>query len=765
MVALQLQESPIPDGEEINDIKKDPRFCRTCYNLHAGSANVTVSIGRIWVHDASGRENVARAKDNSKAPAWAQQARADYTPWRVEAELTDIAQSAAAGCTTCLLLKELLTKLNPAEADFNDPSLRLGFTFCKGNVLRLELDRVEEDDWIPDFWSPAMGEFERLGDYEVYALPGSPSPWPSVGSFVDKAWPGEDALNWKGGPAGHITSDPTSRPLLEKIHGWVKECKESHPICAEAASSIKSRLPKRVLSVGSGDVKDIHLFETDESLQIDEPYIALSHCWGKTHNLLLKKASLAQFKQRIPHDQLSNTFKHAVQLAQGLGIRYVWIDSLCIIQDDKKDWEIEAAKMASIYEGAYLVVAATGFPDGEAGFLSHKPAFITQTGSFPDGKPFELHGRQSIDHAAFSWGYKSPHLEDFINHLSAGRLVDPANYPLFYRAWCFQERMLATRILHFTKDEAIFDCLTCMNCECGALYNHQKDSLVPQRRILRTGQKHIPKMPARRQEVTRHNARWSFSTDNEFVLGHELWRDLVVSYSAKQITRKTDGLPAIAGLAIKLSGDLTGRYLAGLWEKDLVNGLRWYSVEAEADEPNENYTAPSWSWVSVHRGVSWGNDSFEDDTHFIKIDLSRTECPSSGLNPYGEIKYGYIFLTGRIMTLQCSVSSDRGKGSLKKDSPDSESHSFHRDHDDEFQKLGLREVTCLRLSTKARTVNAWDDDCALVLTKPNARLLSRQPEHVQKHEHVFQRVGYLSVYSHKNWHHDRDSKEVGLYLI
>jgi hypothetical protein len=236
-----------------------------------------------------------------------------------------------------------------------------------------------------------------------------------------------------------------------------------------------------------------------------------------------------------------------------------------------------------------------------------------------------------------------------------------------------------------------------------------------------------------------------------------------VSYSAKQITRKTDGLPAIAGLAIKLSSDLTGRYLAGLWEKDLINGLRWYPVETEIDEPNEDYTAPSWSWVSVHRGVSWGTESFQDDKHFIKIDLKRTECPSSGLNPFGEIKYGYIFLTGRIMTLQCSFSGNGG--SLTKDSPDSESHIFQPDHGYELRRLEVTEVICLRLCTKANTVNAWDDDWALVLRKPDARLLSRQPDHVQKHEHVFQRVGYLNVYSHKNWQHDRDSKEVEMYLI
>ncbi|KAI5458358.1 heterokaryon incompatibility protein-domain-containing protein [Mariannaea sp. PMI_226] len=653
----------------------------------------------------------------------------------------------------------------PPESNLNDPALRLGITFCKGSAMKLELDRVDEPEWIADFWTPSMGDFDRIGEYELYIMPGSHCPWPTIGSFIDKDWPGEDALHWKGGRAGHITHDPSSLTLLDTIQSWIETCRDTHSICFEAESSVQSRLPKRVISIDPSDVRNICLLEAVDSKSRDEPYIALSHCWGKTHNILLTKKSINQFKLRIPYDQLSNTFKDAVKLAQGLGVRYLWIDSLCIVQDDREDWEIEAAKMASIYEGAYLVAAATGFPDGNAGFLTAKKPFISQAGFFPDGKPFEIYGRDSLDHAAFSWGMKSAHFEDFINPTSAARLVNPSNYPLFYRAWCFQERALATRILHFTKDEIIFDCLTGINCECGALSNHQGDAFLPPRRILRLGHKHIPVAHDRRFNILQHNSRWSLQTSSQSILHNELWRDIVVSYSAKQITQKTDGLPALAGLAIKLSGELTGRYLAGLWEKDLLNGLRWYPVEKESDEQIDHYTVPSWSWVSVHRGVSWGNESFENDRYFPEVDLTRTECLPSGRNPFGEIKYGYIFMSGHVMTLKCFLSSPGEKAWLRKDGPDFEAHSFQPDNGYQFERLGLTEVICLRLSTKANTVNAYDDDCALVLRKPDPHILSRQPDHVQRSEYVFQRVGYLNVYPSKGWQHSRDSKAVDLYLI
>ncbi|KAF9772597.1 hypothetical protein IL306_009687 [Fusarium sp. DS 682] len=510
-----------------------------------------------------------------------------------------------------------------------------------------------------------------------------------------------------------------------------------------------------------GDVIESYEIYTLPVQQIKEPYIALSHCWGKTQHLISTKATLDQWKQNIPFNRFAKTFQDAIVISRELGIRYVWIDSLCIVQDDKQDWEIEAAKMASIYNGAELVLAATGSADGAGGCLFQREPFVTVSGSFPDGKPFEIYGRKVAKHAVFGWN-TDPSVSKGSSNPIAGTTVSEVNdYPLMTRAWCFQERLLATRILHYTKSEMIFDCLSSMECECGALEKHEDDPLVPARRIIKTGHKFITGTKSFRGSATNPSVPLK-GENKEFIEHHELWRDLIVQYSQKNITKRTDGLPAVAGLATEWYSNLTGRYLAGLWEKDLLNHLRWMPDEKDSGEEPQ-YIAPSWSWLSVHRGVTWGLESFEYDKFFVTVDFDRTACPLSGHNQFGEVESGYIFLTGRIMPVTFSI--DGNSVWLEKPGNDTRKPFERPDSLWRLRKLKNNELFCLRFSTRLSTRNAWDDDAALILVKADEEILKKQPEDVQKSANVYQRIGFITNYMTQGWSHERDSKEMGMYII
>ena len=108
----------------------------------------------------------------------------------------------------------------------------------------------------------------------------------------------------------------------------------------------------------------VRLYETQRELA---HYTTLSHCWGKKRIVTTTKATLGQRKLEVQWPRLSRTFQDAINITRALGIRYIWIDSLCIIQDDKEDWERESAKMAEIYSCSYLNLAATGSADGDGG--------------------------------------------------------------------------------------------------------------------------------------------------------------------------------------------------------------------------------------------------------------------------------------------------------------------------------------------------------------------------------------------------------------
>ncbi|KAL6407071.1 hypothetical protein AUP68_09897 [Ilyonectria robusta] len=769
-MAFDLKDSPFPLGDTHEQIRQNPKTCSTCLNLYPGSAYSAVPRQGIWFHEgsAANAKRAAEHEDIGEAPAWAGKYRIDFASWEVQAYLTDIRDSAVRGCVSCLLLQEAVTKLSKGNLKFDDPALLLNVVFCKGNVLDIYVSRgnpAEEQDG--DFFSPWETEDvqEFVAAYQLYTLPGAPCPWTTIGSVVSLEKPQMNLPAVRGGPTRHIAPDPSSDACFDTIKGWINTCKMTHKICTEADSTVQS-LPKRVIVVGNDSNDDIHLFEHDDSTQrINEPYIALSHCWGLSQHLVSKKSTIDGWKRNIPHNALPPTFQDAVSITRKLGIRYVWIDSLCIVQDDKNDWEIEAAKMASIYDGADLVLAATGSIDGDGGCLFPRTPYITIFGTGPTGKPFETYGRETSDHGMFGWSGSPEISKRSWNPVSGvqGGEEELAHYPLLSRAWCFQERLLATRILHFTKTEAVFDCLTCMECECGALTQHQDDPLVPPRRIIKTGHKYVDGTSSLAHSASPPTAPLpTFRETKDFAQHHELWRDLVVQYSQKRITRQTDGLPAVAGLATKWSNNLTGRYLAGIWEWDLLDSLRWIPDEKDSGE-DPQYIAPSWSWLSAQRGVTWGLESFDDPTYYVDIDYTRTKCHLSGLNPFGEVRSGYIFLIGCIMPVSFSFIGDGVF--LQKTGHDRKKPFDRPDSLARLRKLATPDLFCLRFCTKESASAGDGDDCAMIVVKADQTDLARQPKDVRESKHVYQRLGFVKNYLTREWRHAEDSEKVDMYLI
>lgn len=560
-----------------------------------------------------------------------------------------------------------------------------------------------------------------------------------------------------GGCARHISSDAASDTLFDQISTWIQCCKRDHPTCAEVDSLITGKLPKRALYVGPASNDGIRLVEYgDPDHQVDAPYIALSHCWGPTQHLTTERHTLGERKKNIPFGSMSRNFQDAIIITRKLGVQYVWIDSLCIIQGDKQDWEIEAAKMASIYNSAYLVVAATASPDGSGGCLFDRKPHITINGTTSTGALFEIHGRETASHEIFGWDvdkdlqriWDPSNTRDLVNrHLAA--------YPLMSRAWCFQERMLATRMLHYTKNEVVFECASSMSCECGALEDHEQDPHLQARRTVLTRPGQGP--------GTKVLAPGDYHAED-----YESWRDFVIEFSLKKITYRSDGLPALAGLAAKwYQGPSTGRYLAGIWENDLLRSLAWVPKEEDQGQKHE-YIAPSWSWVSAQRGVTWGGNMLREREYFVTIDPNRTECRAiSNMNPFGQVSWGHIFMTGEMLPVKISrIDEQRLTVYLEKDGhPDTSlfktPDSMHR-----IRKLQSTQLYCLRYCNfSIGGAHSADEDSALVLAKATQEDLDRQPEHIRVFGNVYVRLGITTYYLTERWQHDTEAQTVELYLI
>jgi hypothetical protein len=158
----------------------------------------------------------------------------------------------------------------------------------------------------------------------------------------------------------------TREACIRFIRCQVSDCEGRHGRCKQPVST---HFPTRLIDVGLGE-------KTDTVNLVDDihgtgRYVALSHCWGTgNHILQTTRENYQQRLEGILEQDLPKTFLDAVQITRGLGIQYLWIDSLCVVQDDLVDWESEAAKMANVYSGAWLTISATQASDSNLGCLT-----------------------------------------------------------------------------------------------------------------------------------------------------------------------------------------------------------------------------------------------------------------------------------------------------------------------------------------------------------------------------------------------------------
>lgn len=232
------------------------------------------------------------------------------------------------------------------------------------------------------------------------------------------------------------------------VSRWFRQCLKNHEKCNKVDRI--GFLPTRVLNVGSSEAPILHLLVNErDPPSTSSQYATLSHCWGKTPTKKLLKTTLRSMMKEISFKVLPKTFQDAITLSRNLGIKFLWIDSLCIIQDSIQDWEQESALMEEIYKNSVCNIAATAAQNGETGcFLKRNPSLV---------KPC----RVQIEDSRL-WSSSSTHSQSF-DFVIAGTLAghDPVvDAPLNKRAWVTQETILSSRIIHCTRSELFWECQT-----------------------------------------------------------------------------------------------------------------------------------------------------------------------------------------------------------------------------------------------------------------------------------------------------------------
>ncbi|TGO09511.1 hypothetical protein BTUL_0163g00210 [Botrytis tulipae] len=171
------------------------------------------------------------------------------------------------------------------------------------------------------------------------------------------------------GAVEEVQSLITVESCADIIQRWIKDCCDNHKICPAKEGSLPF-VPARLLDLSGRQGEPIRLVATPDTVDASTPYATLSHCWGKIAFIQTLGHNIEKFNTGIKICELPNTFVHVVNVLRLLTIRYVWIDSLCIIQDDVADWQEQATQMAKIYSKAWLNIAATAAVDSTGGCLS-----------------------------------------------------------------------------------------------------------------------------------------------------------------------------------------------------------------------------------------------------------------------------------------------------------------------------------------------------------------------------------------------------------
>jgi hypothetical protein len=341
----------------------------------------------------------------------------------------------------------------------------------------------------------------------------------------------------------------------ERAKHWLQTCNASHPACHHKIEP--GNLPTRLVYVGR-NLYDLRLY-LSKDLPPTTRYLTLSHCWGLKPFLTLKRTNMEAFFKNIPFNRLSKTFKDAIISTRRLGFDYIWIDSLCIIQDDRVDWSIEAGTMGTVYANSSLNLGAIDSPDGDTGLFFWRPE--KKILGWRVKLPLDQH-QQGL-----------PQNESVWDCVPARRRESFDNSVLSSRAWVFQERFLAPRNLYFGKDELSWECRT-----------HRAYETSPFRHRFAS------------QELKPANSALLNITNST-----EQWFRLVRHYSKGELTVASDKLTALSGVA-KLFALKSGKtYVAGLWKEDLLAQLLW-----QTDVPKNKtdiYRAPSWSWAAVDSQV------------------------------------------------------------------------------------------------------------------------------------------------------------------
>ncbi|CAO2648263.1 Nn.00g075300.m01.CDS01 [Neocucurbitaria sp. VM-36] len=343
-------------------------------------------------------------------------------------------------------------------------------------------------------------------------------------------------------PLANTTASDATWSMISK---WFSNCTTNHTKCERTPSKLR-HLPTRLIDIGdlgSHNVRLVITRQLPDSATTELQYFTLSHRWGTGSPVKLLNENLQQFLLSIPWTSFSHTFQDAMTVTKKFGFRYIWIGSLCIIQNNAEDWLKESATMSDVYEGGICNIAATA-----AGETGTDGLFAKRDGTTIAPFMLDIARKGSVDR--------------YLCSRNAFRYDGYLKSLLSRRGWVFQERLLSPRTLHF--NQQVF--WECKEIECAESYPMG----------LNDGQFIRDPGSGLKYEFVLPQKSWLEDIRTSPQRRYEIWQELVHGYTCCELSEEKDKLVAISGLVKKLQPVMNDEYICGLWRSDLLNGLTWW---------------------------------------------------------------------------------------------------------------------------------------------------------------------------------------------
>ncbi|KAI3540283.1 HET domain-containing protein [Colletotrichum abscissum] len=522
--------------------------------------------------------------------------------------------SAVAGCSfceyLCFVLDEKLPKplqIALQESTTKDVVAKLS---SPAYVMRSDIIDVTRD-WMPDDYGIEQDGIYWL-DFRFESEAWRKGPWSEGWKVRAIAYQGEDenVASALGIELKLPITNALAPSCMKRLKEWVWGCASNHPECCSPGPR---SLPTRLIKVGEMSDGIARLVMSDK-LPPTTSYIALSYCWGppsvSKSQLITTAATLADRQTKIPLPEMPDTIRDAVVFARHMGIKYIWIDALCIIQDDAEDWAKEAALMFAVYRHATLTLVAAAGDTSHSGFLKRSspgPSVLV---------PFESkkgQGRVSGTYVLSALNEHRTWDADYPSHMHTRAWAT--------RAWTYQEDLMSTRVLYFDNHTSYFRCQTERRLEHSSKVY---DNVQSWHHLLSPAPEDIPYNEAKERRESLY----------------ERWKDLIIEYTRRKLTVPNDKFSALSGLARTFSSALEDEYVAGLWKSDLVRGMLWNTV-MQPSKPKA-WRAPSWSWASSDAEIAW-------DLRFSlpliqKCSIENIHIETAGSDPFGRLESAWIEL-------------------------------------------------------------------------------------------------------------------------